>query len=241
MSGGRWRDRGPRVGRIAMLAIAVSLSLGTTASAQGLFDFLFGGGRSRPAPAPPPPPPPTNAYQGGAYGDNSQFGPSGTSRFDTGTGHATMFCVRMCDGRYYPIQQHANTTPAQMCSAMCPATATQIFYGSSIDSASAPGVGPYTGMRSAFVYRKQLVANCTCNGKDPFGLVTLDVNTDPTLRAGDLIGTKDGSTKIARPAYATAADPNVTTSDGEVVRVLPPRPVEPQPQPQRGFNLFRNF
>jgi hypothetical protein len=229
-----------------MSAMALVLVLGASpASAQGLglFDFLFGGGRSRQAPAAaPPPPPPSATYQRGDYGDSS-YGPS-SSRFDTGTGHATMFCVRMCDGRYYPIQQHANASPQQMCSAMCPASQTQIFYGSSIDSASAPGVGAYTNTRNAFLYRKQLVPNCTCNGKDVFGLVTIDVNSDPTLRAGDLIATKDGNTKTARPAYATASDPNAVMSDGgggEVVRVIPPRPVEPQPQPQRGFNLFRNW
>ena len=232
-----------------MSAMALVLVLGATpASAQGLFDFLFGGGRRQAPAAAPPPPPPSAGYQRGDYGDSS-YGPS-SSRFDTGTGHATMFCVRMCDGRYYPVQQHANTSPAQMCSAMCPATQTQIFHGSSIDSASAPGIGPYANIRTAFLYRKQLVPNCTCNGKDRFGLVTIDVNSDPTLRAGDLIATKDGSTKTARPAYATANDPNAVMSDGggEVVRVLPPRPVQqqpveqPPPQPQqRGFNLFRGW
>jgi hypothetical protein len=246
LSGRRCAEIG--FGRIALVAMAIALVLvlgAAPASAQGLFDFLFGGGRRQQPAAAPPPPPPSATYQRGDYGDSS-YGPSSSSRFDTGTGHATMFCVRMCDGRYYPIQQHANASPQQMCSAMCPASQTQIFYGSSIDSASAPGVGPYGNSRNAFLYRKQLVPNCTCNGKDVFGLVTIDVNADPTLRAGDLIATKDGSTKTARPAYATASDPNAVMSDGgggEVVRVIPPRPVEPQqPQPQqRGFNLFRNW
>jgi len=252
LSGRRYADGD--IGRIALVAMTLLLVLGTApASAQGLFDFLFGGGRRQQPAAPSLPPPPSNTYQRGDYGDSS-YGPS-SSRFDTGTGHATMFCVRMCDGRYYPVQQHANASPQQMCSAMCPASQTQIFYGSSIDSASSPGVGPYSSTRNAFLYRKQLVPNCTCNGKDVFGLVTIDVNADPTLRAGDLIASKDGSTKTARPAYATASDPNAVLSDGggEVVRVIPPRPVEqqqpqaqpqpqPQPQPQqRGFNLFRLF
>src|SRR5262249_39142550 len=158
-----------------------------------------------------------------------------------------------------------NTSPGQMCSSMCPASQTQIFYGNSIDSASAPGVGAYTNLRNAFIFRKQLVPNCTCNGKDAFGLVTLDVNADPTLRAGDLIGTKDGTGKPAsgRAAYAAAesggivADPDV--AGGQAVRVIPARPgpppsfqqqpqvqQQPPPQPppqqqQRGFNLFRLF
>jgi hypothetical protein len=39
------------------------------------------------------------------------------------------------------------------------------------------------------VYRERLVADCTCNGRDPFGLARVDIATDPTLRAGDIVAT----------------------------------------------------
>ena len=43
------------------------------------------------------------------------------------------FCVRLCDGRYYPIASAAsNSTPVQMCSAMCPAAQTKVFRGGDI-------------------------------------------------------------------------------------------------------------
>ena len=50
----------------------------------------------------------------------------------------------------------------------------------------------YADLDSAFSYRKQLVRNCTCNGKDAFGLAAFDLNTDPTLRPGDIVATKSG-------------------------------------------------
>lgn len=37
-----------------------------------------------------------------------------------------------------------------------------------------------------------MVPSCTCNGKEPFGLVSTEVMTDPTLQAGDIVATADG-------------------------------------------------
>ncbi len=50
----------------------------------------------------------------------------------------------------------------------------------------------YADLDNAYIYRKQLVANCTCNGKDAFGLAPFDMASDPTLRPGDIVSTKDG-------------------------------------------------
>jgi hypothetical protein len=55
------------------------------------------------------------------------------------------------------------------------------------------------------VYRKQLVANCTCNGKDPFGLTSFDVKNDPTLRPGDIVSTKDGLLAFTGKSGSAAA------------------------------------
>jgi hypothetical protein len=45
------------------------------------------------------------------------------------------YCVRLCDGSYYPVASAGNATPVQMCSAMCPAAKTGIFRGGEIDTA----------------------------------------------------------------------------------------------------------
>jgi len=102
------------------------------------------------------------------------------------------FCVRLCDGRYFPIASAGNATPVAMCSAMCPAGKTRIFHGGEIDDAVDANGARYSNLDQAFAYRTKLVAGCTCNGKDAFGLAPIDVLTDPTLRAGDIVATADG-------------------------------------------------
>ena len=116
--------------------------------------------------------------------------------------------MRLCDGRYFPIQRHANATPAQLCSAMCPATNTRIFSGGDINRAVSPDGRSYADLDNAFVYRERVVDNCSCNGKDAFGLAPLNVASDPTLRTGDIVATNTGlmTYTAAAPKSRRAAD-----------------------------------
>ncbi len=75
---------------------------------------------------------------------------------------------------------------------MCPASKTKVYFGSEIGSATAKDGARYADLDTAFIYRKQLVANCTCNGKDTLGLAPFDLSSDPTLRPGDIVATKGG-------------------------------------------------
>ena len=70
--------------------------------------------------------------------------------------------------------------------------ADQVFSGGGIDYAVAPDGSHYRDLKTAFLYRKQLISNCTCNGKTPFGLARMDIKDDPTLARGDMVATKDG-------------------------------------------------
>ena len=168
----------------AALALAAGLSV-ADASAQGLFDFLFRDdrypGRSLP--------PQTNSFAD-PFGRNPE--PRRDPGISTNTGRAVSYCVRLCDGRYFPIQRHANASPAQLCSAFCPAAKTAVFNGSAIDHATAANGARYADLDNAFVYREKVVADCTCNGRDAFGLARIDVASDPTLRAGDIVATAQG-------------------------------------------------
>jgi hypothetical protein len=40
--------------------------------------------------------------------------------------------------------------------------------------------------------RSEIVAGCTCNGKDQVGLVQVKIEDDPTLRKGDLVAGENG-------------------------------------------------
>ena len=46
-------------------------------------------------------------------------------------------CVRLCDGRYFPVQRHSGVGSAKSCSSFCPASATKIYNGNSINHAVA--------------------------------------------------------------------------------------------------------
>jgi hypothetical protein len=105
---------------------------------------------------------------------------------------SVVYCVRLCDGRYYPIQRHAGATPIQMCSAFCPAAKTKVFTGAQIERAFASDGARYADLDNAFVYRQKIVPGCTCNGRDVFGLAPIDITQDTTLRAGDIVVTADG-------------------------------------------------
>jgi hypothetical protein len=100
--------------------------------------------------------------------------------------------VRLCDGRYFPIQRHSGASSAQTCSSFCPASATSIYNGNSIAHAVAPDGKRYAELAAAFAYRQKIVPGCTCNGRDAFGLVNTAVADDPTLRPGDIVATNAG-------------------------------------------------
>ncbi len=178
----RNRTSGAQRGYRALLAAVAFIGVGLSASpatAQNFFESLFG------RISPP---------GGNAYADpNQQFNPFGQRQEPrVETGGAVAYCVRTCDGRYFPIQKVSGATPAQTCSSFCPASTTKIYRGSTIDHSVGPEGKRYTELPTAFTYRDKIVTGCTCNGKDAFGLVTPSVENDPTLRAGDIVATNTG-------------------------------------------------
>jgi hypothetical protein len=161
---------------IGPVALAPEMS-----SAEGLLDFFFGGSQKQKQETsffanifnnlqPPQPPPPARPVV-------ASSGPG--------------FCVRSCDGKYFPLMRGA-ASPTQMCQAFCPASPTEVFFGSSIDNANAASGQSYADSENAFAYRKALRADCTCNGHNPAGLAPVDLALDDSLRPGDVLATHDG-------------------------------------------------
>src|ERR1700734_2711326 len=112
---------------VAMLAIPLALAP-RTASAEDLFSFLFGGAQKQQRQAPA-----QANFFADPFGLNQQPAPPPRPVASSGSGPA--FCVRSCDGRYFPLAR-GNATPVKMCQAFCPASPIKVFFGSSIDSAS---------------------------------------------------------------------------------------------------------
>src|SRR5229473_7976366 len=167
---------------VAALPVPVPLAP-DTASAENLFDFFFGGAQKLRQAMPQASffaDPAATDQQPGAQAARPAVANSGPS-----------FCVRSCDGRYFPLMR-SSASPVQMCQAFCPASATKVFYGSSIDGAYSSTGQRYADSENAFAYRKELRADCTCNGRDPAGLAPIDLTLDASLRPGDVIATTDG-------------------------------------------------
>ena len=178
--------------RRRMMLVAVVMLAGPVAveprvaSAEGLFDFFFSGQQKqqqRQAPA-------QASFFADPFGLNQQ--PASPPRPVATAGSGPAFCVRSCDGKYFPIAARGGSSPVQMCQAFCPASATKVFFGSSIDGAASSNGERYADSENAFAYRKALRADCTCNGRDPAGLAPVDLTLDTSLRPGDVIATTSG-------------------------------------------------
>jgi Protein of unknown function (DUF2865) len=178
----------PRLRRRRMLVVAALLVgaislVPREAAAEGLFDMFFGGLQKQQRQAPP---------QANFFADPFQQNqpPAPPPRAAT-SGSGPSFCVRSCDGKYFPLAR-GNASPVQMCQAFCPASPTKVFYGGNIDNATSATGERYADSENAFAYRKALRADCTCNGRDAAGLAPIDLTLDTSLRAGDVIATTDG-------------------------------------------------
>ena len=67
-----------------------------------------------------------------------------------------------------------------------------MVYGSNIDNATTESGTSYSELPNAFRYRNEIVAGCTCNGKDQIGLAPVSIEKDPTLRKGDIVAGANG-------------------------------------------------
>lgn len=104
------------------------------------------------------------------------------------------YCVRLCDGRYFPLPRLASprASAEALCRSLCPGSPTALFLGPSIESAIDAQQVRYTKLRTAFEYRKSVMADCTCNGVDQFGTAAISLYQDITLLPGDIVATSDG-------------------------------------------------
>jgi hypothetical protein len=155
-------------GRQVALGVAALLCASTLAPPAHAEDFLsalfgaFGGGRLRP---------PSLPFGGGPFAPQDEMSPPRAAY--SGGGQA--YCVRTCDGRYFPLAASDNQSRAASCNSFCPASDTKVVYGSNIDSAATETGKPYSELANAFRYRREIVAGCTCNGKDQIGLAPVKI------------------------------------------------------------------
>jgi hypothetical protein len=195
-------DRGYRiVGAVTALAVLMVVLASVFPASAGILDFLFGapqGGQARYAARQPGlQQAPQQAPQAPQGLFAPLFGPPATTilitpGLDGGTGQYVAYCVRLCDGRYFPMQRSVVAQSTQICQNLCPASKTKVFSGTEIGYATAIDGTRYDQLVNAFAYREKIVPGCTCNGREPFGMATMKIEDDPTLMPGDIVATKDG-------------------------------------------------
>jgi hypothetical protein len=185
---------GRRLGVGAAVLICAS-GVTFTAQAEDFLSSLFGAFSGRPSSPPVAPP-----FAGPWTAPRSE---APHPRISYGGGQA--WCVRGCDGRYFPITGPDNQSRIAACNSFCPAAETKLVYGSNIDAAATETGKPYSDLPNAFRYRNEIVAGCTCNGKDQIGLAPVSIENDPTLRKGDIVATANGLMVANQAANGHAA------------------------------------
>ncbi|KAB2881663.1 MAG: DUF2865 domain-containing protein [Pseudorhodoplanes sp.] len=181
---------GHRVRLLSVVAALLCLGIPGTAQAQGLFDLLFGGLRRATPPA-------AHAYAdpGAVPGEPERERPAGDG------GPVAAYCVRTCDGGFFPVERSAGVTAAELCKSFCPAAPTKVYVGAGIANAAASDGARYSELPTAYRYRDALVDGCSCKpealgpkalGPKALGVKRLEAGTDPTLRPGDLVATANG-------------------------------------------------
>ena len=197
------------VTRAAAVAVLLALPSGAFLSqpvaAQDLFEALFGAFD----PAPRRAQPRDDRWQARAYAPRDDERYLGRRETETYTPRAerpavasaprgaSVNCVRLCDGRYFPAPRSVNGAPldpAKVCNALCPMAKTQVFNGGNIEYASAADGTRYSDLDNAFAFRDKNVPDCSCTGNGPGGLAQIAIESDPTLRVGDVVVTAEGPT-----------------------------------------------
>jgi len=171
-----------------LLLVTISLSLNPTgALAEDLLDFLFGsdnqqknipankssGSSERPTDG-------TEAEGGGAPQD---AGPS--------TGG---YCVRLCDGYYFPVIKSSHASRQESCEFSCPSSPVEYYDGGSISYARNHKGQRYSAQPFALAFKKNTVQNCSCNNPDTSQEFAIKMSrNDPTLVSGDIIIEENGA------------------------------------------------
>ncbi|AWM03453.1 DUF2865 domain-containing protein [Bradyrhizobium amphicarpaeae] len=174
-------------GTAIMVVVSAGLAFAPSAHAEDFFSALFGGFGARPPQIRMP-----------FAGDDMPRYDAPRQRAAYGGG--TAYCVRGCDGRYFPAQGNDAESKAQSCKSFCPTSETSLVYGGDIDDATTDKGKPYSELPNAFRYRNEIVAGCTCNGKDAVGLASVKIEDDPTLRKGDIVAGANGLVVASRNA-----------------------------------------
>jgi hypothetical protein len=125
-------------------------------------------------------------------------------------------CVRTCDGYYFPISYAAPASrfqdDARTCQRMCPAAEVSLYTyhnpGEDVAQAVSLSGQPYSALPSAFRYRTELNAACSCRRAGQSWSEALKTGgTDETIEQGDIVVTEDRAKKMSQPTRDASGRP----------------------------------
>ena len=102
------------------------------------------------------------------------------------------YCVRTCDGRYFPITGIRQCQPGGFLQQLLPGERNQGGLWQQYRQCRHRKRQALFRHCRTLSLRNELVAGCTCNGKDRSGLAQVKVEDDPTLRQGDIVAGEGG-------------------------------------------------
>jgi Protein of unknown function (DUF2865) len=196
----------------------------------------------------------TFANQGGGSFFERLFGPSTTSAGNTpgaifeapqvNNGTYRTLCVRLCDGYYFPISYSATQgkfgDDEKACQRMCPAAETALYThrnpGEDISQAVSTGGRQYSELPTAFAYRKQYNAACSCKATGQTWADALKHLDDQTVERGDIVVNEERAKllslppeqqKSTRPPARPAAAPQRATPPAAAPAAATAQPAPP--------------
>ncbi|QOZ30520.1 DUF2865 domain-containing protein [Bradyrhizobium sp. CCBAU 53421] len=114
------------------------------------------------------------------------------TRVYTRSGNRQNFCVRICDGRFFPLPRVSDAADVGTCEAVCPPAELKLYSGSDIDSARTETGETDKALANAFRFQCEIVPQCACSAGASTGLSPIAIEDDMTLRTGDIIAADDG-------------------------------------------------
>lgn len=213
----------PTASRIVFAACLALVGAVTSVRAEDRDEFyaIARGERARPAGQP------QTASRGFGFPGFSLFGntqrrqpvpeitvrppPEGTPQASTGNrptdqsasgenvGGPRAYCVRTCDGFFFPagpaLSGDGRRAQQMTCNSMCPGAEVAVYTvgnQGSIEDATGPRGQSYSALRTAFRFRQGVDRTCSCQGNATNGLARLPITHDFTLRPGDVVVTDTG-------------------------------------------------
>ncbi len=98
------------------------------------------------------------------------------------------YCVRACDGYYFPLIKSSAISGQQSCEFACPSARVELYHGETIEEARNAKGNRYSALPVAFSFRDRLTAGCSCTNPAASHDYYLRLSRkDPTLREGDVV------------------------------------------------------